>query len=79
LSSGRFLVATLLAVVSGVPAQDADSPIQIENSHPGTSGWRHKRAATDNGIEGYASKTSVNGGGQISFFINTIQTDFFST
>ncbi len=51
-------------------AQSAN-PIQIENQNPGTFAWFPQNVANNHEIEGYASLTSINAGGQISFFVNT--------
>jgi hypothetical protein len=76
----NFKLACLALVLSGVAlfvvafavrAQLSGNPVQIENSRPGTSDWRLTSAASNHEIEGYASKTSVNRGGQIEFFVNT--------
>ena len=47
------------------------NPIQIENARTGTNDWQLNDPAENGEIEGYASATSVNRGGQISFFVNT--------
>ena len=51
----------------------AASPlIQMENSKPGTTEWQITNPGLTSGIiEGYASLTSVNRGGQIRLFVNT--------
>ena len=49
----------------------ASNPIQIENAKAGTTDWGIASLARNHEIEGYASLTSVNRGGQISFFVNT--------
>lgn len=49
----------------------AKNSIQIENARTGTSDWKLTNPATNHEIEGYASATSVNRGGQIQFFVNT--------
>jgi hypothetical protein len=59
-------------------AQSAN-PIQIENQNPGTTGWLLTNVAANNEIEGYASLTSVNAGGQVSFFVNTIDSKYTLT
>src|SRR5262245_30624407 len=47
--------------------------MQIENAKPGTSEWRLSNPGFASGaIEGYASLTSVNRGGRIQFFVNTV-------
>src|SRR5215813_2488122 len=66
-----FWAAALFMAPFGVRAQQNANPIQIENSYPGTSAWRLTSVASNHEIEGYASKASVNRGGQISFFVNT--------
>jgi uncharacterized repeat protein (TIGR01451 family) len=43
----------------------------IENSNPGTTSWQITNPALNREIEGYASLTSVNAGGSISFFVST--------
>jgi hypothetical protein len=52
------------------------NPIQVENAKPGTTSWQLVNSATAHEIEGYASLTSVNAGGQISFFVNTTDPTF---
>jgi hypothetical protein len=52
-------------------AAHASNPIQIENAKAGTSEWKITNLAFNHEIEGYASVTSVNRGGQISLFVNT--------
>jgi hypothetical protein len=47
------------------------NPTQIENTRPGTSTWELTSPATNGEIEGYASLTSVDRGGQINLFVNT--------
>jgi len=47
------------------------NPIQVENGKTGTSEWRLTNAASRREIEGFASATSINRGGQITFFVNT--------
>src|SRR4051812_41140781 len=49
----------------------AANPTQLENAKPGTTAWQLTNPATNREIEGYASLTSVNRGGQIRFFVNT--------
>ncbi|HVW87059.1 MAG TPA: N,N-dimethylformamidase beta subunit family domain-containing protein, partial [Bryobacteraceae bacterium] len=61
-------LAWLLLAASTLAAQN---PIQIENSKTGSPDWQLTNPATNHEIEGYASLTSVNRGGQISFFVNT--------
>ncbi len=42
-----------------------------ENRRPGTADWELTRPAHNGEIEGYASKTSVNGGEPIDLFVST--------
>jgi len=46
------------------------NPIQLENHNSGTTSWKLSNAATNREIEGYASRTSVNAGEEIGFFVN---------
>jgi fibronectin type 3 domain-containing protein len=50
----------------------AANPVQTENAKPGTASWQLTSPAQFREIEGYASLTSVNRGGTISLFVNTI-------
>ena len=47
------------------------NPIQTENALPGTTNWQITNPGSNREIEGYASLTSVNKGGQISLFVST--------
>jgi regulation of enolase protein 1 (concanavalin A-like superfamily) len=48
------------------------NPVQIENAKTGTTDWRITHPGWASGaIEGYASLTSVNRGGQINFYVST--------
>ncbi|WP_164932001.1 RICIN domain-containing protein [Janthinobacterium sp. 17J80-10] len=49
----------------------AASVIALENAKQGNAGWQLVNPALNHEIEGYASLTSVNRGGEIDFFINT--------
>ncbi|HET7037001.1 MAG TPA: N,N-dimethylformamidase beta subunit family domain-containing protein, partial [Thermomicrobiaceae bacterium] len=59
-------------------ASAASNPIQVENSQPGTTAWQidtnpntgDPLLAQNHEIEGYASLTSVNAGGSISFMVS---------
>src|SRR4051794_6252052 len=51
----------------------ATNPVQIENAKPGTTAWQLSNPAINREVEGYASLTSVNRGGQISFCISVDQ------
>jgi hypothetical protein len=64
-------IAILLVVVCLVGMAAASSVTQVENAKPGTSDWRLTNVSLSREIEGYASLTSVNRGGQISLFVNT--------
>jgi len=55
-----------------VPLHAASPLIVVENSKPGTTEWQLTNPGLTSGIiEGYASLTSVNRGGQIQLFVNT--------
>jgi hypothetical protein len=55
----------------------SSNPVQIENAKQGTTGWKITNSGYATGvIEGYASLTSVNRGGQIKFFVNTIDPSY---
>src|SRR5260370_8861450 len=62
---------TLLTLVAAPFRLSAANPIQTENALAGTTAWQLTNPATNREIEGYASLTSVNAGGQISFFVST--------
>lgn len=47
-----------------------NNPIQLENAKAGTISWQLTNPAVNREVEGYASLTSVNRGGQIKFFIS---------
>jgi hypothetical protein len=62
----------LTLVVFGHAADSLANDIQTENAKPGTPEWKITTPGYASGaIEGYASLTSVNRGGQIQFFVNT--------
>ena len=63
-----FFLAWCLAAVNAC----AGNPIQLENAKPGTADWQLVSPSQYREIEGYASLTSVNRGGTISLFVNTI-------
>ncbi len=52
------------------------NPVQVENSLPGTNGWILNNPAQAHEIEGYASLTSVDLGGAISFHVSTVDPSF---
>jgi hypothetical protein len=69
LSTGFLFVTTMQPKV----AQAASSnPIVVENQQPGTTSWEFDNYNKENHheIEGYASLTSVDQGGQISFMVS---------
>ncbi len=47
------------------------NPIQTENAKAGTTDWQLTNPAENHEIEGYASLTSVNRGGQISLYVKS--------
>jgi hypothetical protein len=66
-------VCVALIVLSAIPAPAANS-IQIENAKPGAADWRLTIPGNLSGIiEGYASLTSVDRGGQIKLFVKTAE------
>ncbi|HVQ15561.1 MAG TPA: N,N-dimethylformamidase beta subunit family domain-containing protein, partial [Vicinamibacterales bacterium] len=73
----RVLVVLLPACcvadrMAQVPLHAASPLILMENSKPGTTEWQLTNPGLTSGIiEGYASLTSVNRGGQIQLFVNT--------
>jgi hypothetical protein len=52
------------------------NPTILENRRAGTADWEIARPALDHEIEGYASKTSVNGGETIDLFVSTIAAEY---
>src|SRR4051795_13294343 len=69
-----FIAGTLLFGGPAVtPAAAAtQNAIQIENAKPGTANWYDFAAsATQDAINGYGSKISVNPGGPIHLYITT--------
>src|SRR3979411_2822898 len=57
----------------------AANVVQDENALPGTTSWQLSNPASNREIEGYASLTSVNKGGQISLFVNTTDPNYTIT
>jgi len=51
----------------------------VENAKSGTTSWILTNPAANQEIEGYASATSVNRGGQIHFYVNTTASSFTIT
>ncbi|HLO46885.1 MAG TPA: N,N-dimethylformamidase beta subunit family domain-containing protein [Kamptonema sp.] len=77
-----FLIALAAPFISRAAANSQNSPTLtaistsqnptiIENQKPGTTDWQLTNPATKREIEGYASLTSVNRGGEIKLFVNT--------
>src|SRR3984893_8173149 len=54
----------------------AANVVQDENALPGTTSWQLSKPASNREIDGYASLTSVNKGGQISLFVNTADANY---
>ena len=54
----------------------ATNPTARENQKPGTADWELENPATNREIEGYASLTSVNLGGEIKLFVNTKEPNY---
>lgn len=69
LFSMEFLVPTMQQKVAHAASSN---PIVIENQQPGTTSWQfdNYNKESRHEIEGYASLTSVNKGGQISFMVS---------
>ncbi len=86
-SSSRCVVALLIIFIAatfscntyfriGTSTPSIQNPIQLENAKPGTTDWQLTNPATNHEIEGYASSTSVDRGGQIQFFVNTVDSSY---
>ena len=73
LAGALFIVFIFLAQT---PSVCAINPTQTENRKAGTSDWQLSDPATGGEIEGYASLTSVNRGGQISLFVHTLEPSY---
>ncbi|WP_088892614.1 N,N-dimethylformamidase beta subunit family domain-containing protein [Leptolyngbya ohadii] len=52
-------------------AEPVPNPTVAENRRPGTTDWQLSRPGLHHEIEGYASRTSVNRGESIAFYVNT--------
>jgi hypothetical protein len=77
----RMWAAVLLSVAVlirvGPPTAAAGNAIQIENAKPGSTEWRITLQGYASGaVDGYASLTSVNRGGQIALFVNTPESSY---
>src|SRR5947209_9265133 len=71
----RLLFVVVLLVSFAAVAQNgcaASNAIVVENQQPGTTSWQFTNfnKAQNHEIEGYASLTSVNQGGQIGFMVS---------
>ncbi|MCU1349104.1 MAG: hypothetical protein JWO56_2134, partial [Acidobacteria bacterium] len=64
----------ILILLIAVPAA-AQNVVQLENRKPGATDWDTFPEANGE-IEGYASATSVNRGGTISFYVNTTEPSY---
>ena len=71
-SSSHSLIAFCLLGFASIKA----NPIQDENALSGTALWQLSNPANNREIEGYASLTSVNRGGQISLFVSTADPNY---
>jgi hypothetical protein len=73
LAVSSICIAALLvaAFARHAAATPKANPIVVENRHAGTTSWQLSHPATDQGgqIKGYASATSVNKGGSITFYV----------
>ena len=69
-----FLVILLL--VNDVYAA---TRIQMENARPGSLEWQLAQPAEYGEVEGYASLTSVQRGGQIKLFVSATEPSILST
>ncbi len=73
----RVPTLLLLFVCTAFADASAATSIQIENAKAGTTEWRITNPGYASGvIEGYASLTSVNRGGQIKLFVNTAESSY---
>src|SRR5438105_12325771 len=85
----RYLLPCICLGLAGA-VRAADS-VAVENAKPGTSTWQLTNPASMTGanstiasgyavaeIQGYASKTSVNQGETINFFVRTINTNSYA-
>ncbi len=61
----------ILVICCFATAGYAQNPIQVENLKAGTTDWQLTNPALNHEIEGYANLTSVNRGGQISFYVKS--------
>src|SRR4051794_6173997 len=74
--AASLLMAGALICLNAAAAAAANS-IQVENAKPGTTEWQLTGHSYASGtIEGYASLTSVNRGGEISLFVTTTESTY---
>src|SRR5438067_12536330 len=73
---GGVVAFVLIALMAGREAPVAmqaagDNPIVVENQQPGSNGWMWTTLGDDvaRQIKGFASTTSVNLGGNITFYV----------
>lgn len=67
---------TLSAPLATLAQTFPNSVIAMENQKTGTANWLLTNPATNREIEGYASLTSVNRGGQINLLVNTTNSTY---
>ncbi len=74
----KLVLFTLnLATLVEVRSQPfTNTVIALENQKPGTANWLLTNPAPNREIEGYASLTSVNRGGQINLLVNTTNRNY---
>ncbi len=72
-----YLIIALVVFIAAAGASPrsgmaAPNPIVLENQQPGTTSWQftNENKASNHEIEGYASLTSVNKGGQIALMVS---------
>src|SRR5258708_1658638 len=75
ISTRQLVLWVLITLVVAINARAANT-VQLENAKTGTSDWTLTNHATNHEIEGYASLTSVNRGGQIQFFVRSTDPSF---
>src|SRR5438034_9729048 len=68
---GTLLSLLLLVVLTPASPLAVDNPIVLENQQPGSGNWMWSKLADDTNqqIKGYASATSVNQNGNITFYV----------
>ncbi|HYY99036.1 MAG TPA: N,N-dimethylformamidase beta subunit family domain-containing protein, partial [Pyrinomonadaceae bacterium] len=68
--------ACLALILAAATNAAAANPVQTENAKPGTTAWRLTKPASAREIEGYASLTSVNRGGQVTLYVSTAESSY---